>query len=345
MPAACGSAAAGRGAAARAALTALALPALAKKPAPEPQGEVVVVLPATRLAWFGVTLPASSHGKRLKPVLHTLLEERLLVDPETQHIVAAPDAQAIDDIVVSEGRLGRAPSPFSLHFDHREIGETLGYIVENRHIRIALLKAAAEERRLRLYSGLGAENLVVSDAAATMTLSDGTAITAKLAVAAEGRESPLRESQEIKTVGWEYAQTGIVVTVEHERPHKGVAYEHFLPTGPFAILPMTGNRSSLVWTEKTAIAKRLIALSEEDFTAEIVRRFGAHLGAVKAAGPRWSYPLGLLHAERYAAERLALPACGRAWILLGSRKNSKRGKCPKMPQNPTRQVHALLARF
>jgi 2-octaprenyl-6-methoxyphenol hydroxylase len=218
----------------------------------------------------------------------------------------APDAQAIDDIVVSEGRLGRAPSPFSLHFDHREIGETLGYIVENRHIRIALLKAAAEERRLRLYSGLGAENLVVSDAAATMTLSDGTAITAKLAVAAEGRESPLRESQEIKTVGWEYAQTGIVVTVEHERPHKGVAYEHFLPTGPFAILPMTGNRSSLVWTEETSIARHLISLPEPEFTAEIERRFGAHLGWVKPVGPRWAYPLRLQLARTYVKERFAL---------------------------------------
>lgn len=217
-----------------------------------------------------------------------------------------PDAQSIDDIVVSEGRLGRAPSPFSLHFDHREIGERLGYIVENRHIRIALLQAAAEEKRLTLFSGVGAESLETSDAAATMTLSDGTAIAAKLAVAAEGRESPLREAQGIKTVGWDYAQTGIVTTVEHERPHKGVAYEHFLPTGPFAILPMTGHRSSLVWTEETAIARRLIALPEDAFTAEIERRFGAHLGEVKPIGPRWAYPLRLQLARSYVKHRFAL---------------------------------------
>ena len=218
----------------------------------------------------------------------------------------APDAQSIDDIVVSEGRLGRAPSPFSLHFDHREIGERLGYIVENRHIRIALLKAAAEEKRLMLHSGLGAEKLDVTDADTTLTLSNGKTISARLAVAAEGRESPLREQQEIKTVGWEYGQVGIVTTVEHERSHKGVAYEHFLPTGPFAILPMTGNRSSLVWTEETAIARRLIALPDDAFTAEIERRFGAHLGEVRPVGPRWAYPLRLQLARSYVKHRFAL---------------------------------------
>ncbi len=195
------------------------------------------------------------------------------------------DAQPILDIVVTDGQLGRSASPFSLHFDHNEIGETLGYIVENRHIRQALLAAVAEEKRITFRPGLAAGEFSLGEGHASLGLSDGTIYASPLVVAAEGRESPLREAQGIKTVGWEYPQTGIVTTVEHEKPHNGVAYEHFLPVGPFAILPMTGNRSSLVWTEDVKEARRLIALDEDAFTAALALRFGAHLGAVKAAGP------------------------------------------------------------
>src|SRR6185437_14648047 len=108
--------------------------------------------------------------------------------------------------------------------------------------------------------------------------------------AADGRDSAMRDAQGIGIVGWSYPQIGIVATVEHSRPHNGVAYEHFLPSGPFAILPMTGNRSSLVWTEKDSLAPKILKASEMEFEAELSRRFGSHLGATKAAGPRWSYP-------------------------------------------------------
>ena len=215
-------------------------------------------------------------------------------------------AQPINDILVNEGTLGRGPSPFSLHFDHREIGEPLGYIVENRHIRQALLKGVAAEQRIRFLPGRSAASLAIGETRAALTLSDGITIEAPLAIAAEGRESPLREAQGISIVGWDYGQTGIVTTVSHERPHKGVAYEQFLPTGPFAILPMTGNRTSLVWTEETGEARRLIGLGESEFTAELVRRFGTHLGEVAALGPRWSYPLKLHLARAYAKDRFAL---------------------------------------
>ncbi len=217
-----------------------------------------------------------------------------------------PDAQPIFDIVVSDGALGRKPSPFSLHFDHHEIGETLGYIVENRHIRQALLAAVAERRQIAFLPGVAAGELVIDDAFATVTLSNGKKFASPLVVAAEGKESPLREAQGIKTVGWDYPQTGIVTTVAHERPHNGVAYEHFLPNGPFAILPMTGNRSSLVWTEKTAEARRLVGLDETDFTAALALRFGEHLGDVQPTGPRWTYPLRLHLARTYAKDRFAL---------------------------------------
>ncbi|HEY4265402.1 MAG TPA: FAD-dependent monooxygenase [Micropepsaceae bacterium] len=216
------------------------------------------------------------------------------------------DAQPIADILVNEGTLGHGPTPFSLHFDHREIGEPLGHIVENRHIRQALLAAVAADKRIALFPSASATGLTIGEERAVLSLSTGETIAARLAVAAEGRDSALREAQGIGTVGWDYGQTGIVTTVAHERPHKGVAYEQFLPTGPFAILPMTGNRASLVWTERTAEALRIVALPEAAFTAELIARFGNHLGAVVPVGPRWSYPLKLHLARSYVKDRFAL---------------------------------------
>jgi 2-octaprenyl-6-methoxyphenol hydroxylase len=216
------------------------------------------------------------------------------------------DAQPINDILVNETVPGRGPLPLSLHFDHREIGEPLGHIVENRHIRQALLAEVEAEKHIVFLPGTSVVELAIARERAQITLSDADQIRAPLAIAAEGRDSALREAQGIRTIGWDYGQTGIVTTVEHERPHQGVAYEQFLPTGPFAILPMTGNRASLVWTEQAAEARRLIALPESEFTAELVRRFGRHLGAVKPVGPRWSYPLRLHLARAYVKPRFAL---------------------------------------
>src|SRR5207245_9403954 len=139
---------------------------------------------------------------------------------------------------------------------------------------------------------------------------DGARLCARLVVAADGRDSPLRRAAGIRTVEWRYEQTGIVTTVAHQRPHGGIAVEHFLPAGPFAILPMTGNRSSIVWTEHAALAPRLLALPEAAFAAELRARFGGFLGAVEPIGPRWAYPLALLHAERSVARRL--PSVGEA---------------------------------
>jgi 2-octaprenyl-6-methoxyphenol hydroxylase len=216
-----------------------------------------------------------------------------------------PDAQPINDIVVSDGELGREAAPFSLHFDHREIGEILGYIVENRHIRRALLDGVTANG-VTFLSGVFVRALEVRDDGTVLSLSDGGTIETPLTVAAEGRESALREGQGIRSVAWDYPQIGIVTTVEHERPHNGVAYEHFLPTGPFAILPMTGNRSSLVWTEQTREGQRLLELDDAQFTSELRLRFGAHLGDVSPIGPRWSYPLRLHLARSYAKHRFAL---------------------------------------
>jgi 2-octaprenyl-6-methoxyphenol hydroxylase len=219
----------------------------------------------------------------------------------------APHAQPIHEILVTDGAIGRAASPFSLHFDAQEVGaNALGHIAENRHIRLALHEAVARTPKLQLIAPNAVKRVSVEGGFATATLADGQAVTASLVIAADGRDSPLRAEAGIGKVGWSYPQTGIVATVEHEKPHNGVAYEHFLPSGPFAILPLPGNRSSLVWTEAKTRAPALLALDEAGFNAELARRFGDHLGATKADGPRWSYPLSFHIARAFVANRFAL---------------------------------------
>jgi len=218
----------------------------------------------------------------------------------------APDAQPINDILVTDAGLGKSPSPFSLHFDHREIGRPMGVIAENRHIRRALFAAIARAKSIVLRSPAALTGLEDRGHVMAAELTGGEGIDAPLVVAADGRESPMREHMGIGTIGWAYPQMGIVATVAHEKPHNGTAWEHFLPSGPFAILPMTGNRSSLVWTEREDLAPAMMKLDEPTFDAEIARRFGAHLGATHAEGPRWSYPLRFHLARAYVKPRFAV---------------------------------------
>ncbi len=215
----------------------------------------------------------------------------------------AADAEPILEIRVADGA-----SRLFLHYDHRELGgdEPLGYIVENRVLRRVLIAHARALSALALLAPLSVEHVETSPLVATATLSDGRRLRARLVAAADGAASPLRRAAGIGTLEWRYRQTGIVTTVRHERPHCGIAIEHFLPAGPFAILPMTGRRSSIVWTERAEPARRMTALPDPAFAAELAARFGDFLGAVEPEGPRWSYPLMLLLAERYAAPRLAL---------------------------------------
>ena len=208
---------------------------------------------------------------------------------------------------ILEIRVADDSAPLFLHYDHHEVGEQpLGWMVEDRILRRALLARAAELPRLRHLAPLAVADVERSSAGALVRLADGRAIGARLVVAADGKNSPLRQAAGIRSVSWSYPQTGIVVTVRHQRPHEGVAVEHFLPAGPFAILPLTGNRSSIVWTERADLAPRILALPAPEFAAELGRRFGDFLGALEILGPHWSYPLSFLHAERYIDERLAL---------------------------------------
>jgi 2-octaprenyl-6-methoxyphenol hydroxylase len=215
----------------------------------------------------------------------------------------AAEAEPIREIRVADDI-----SPWFLHYDHRDLGidAPLGYIVENRVLRRGLIEAAQALPNLRLLAPLAVERVDASGFAVTASLSDGRRLQARLVAAADGAASPLRRAALIRTIDWHYPQIGIVTTVRHARPHHGVAVEHFLPAGPFAILPMTGNRSSIVWTERAELASRIAALPDDAFAAELAARFGDFLGAVEPVGPRSTYPLGLMLAERYAATRLAL---------------------------------------
>jgi 2-octaprenyl-6-methoxyphenol hydroxylase len=226
----------------------------------------------------------------------------------------APHAQRIEQILVTDGRTpsaaSRKPSAAFLRFDSSEIsgridGEPLGYLIENRRIRQALAQAVTE-KQIPVIAPMAAKALTVDAAGARLTLADGRVLSAPMAVSAEGRGSVLRRAAGIGEIGWRYGQSGVVATVRMQRPHEGVAHEYFLPSGPFAILPLTDNRASLVWTESTARGEALRNASPEAFHAHLMRRFGDFLGEVSIEGPTFVYPLSLSLAERMVAPRLAL---------------------------------------
>ena len=225
-----------------------------------------------------------------------------------------PQAQRIEQILVTDGTTpgaaSGAPPPFFLRFDSAEIadrsdGEPLGYLLENRHIRAALA-AAVRTAGIEVLAPARVATAVFGPRAAEVTLADGRVLTASLAVGAEGRGSVIRGQAGIGALGWDYPQTGVVATVRMARAHEGVAHEYFLPGGPFAILPLTGDRASLVWTESTARGEALRIARPEVFQAHLERRFGEFLGAVAVEGPVFTYPLSLQLAERLAAPRVAL---------------------------------------
>lgn len=227
----------------------------------------------------------------------------------------ASEAEPIRDIRVSDGA-----SPLVLDFDHRCVGdEPMGHIVENRAFRRALLRRVTPMAKVRLLAPVTVTSLNFDVGKVEVALDDGRKLGARLLVAADGRNSWTRHQVGIATTEWCYPQTAIVCTVEHARSHRGLAHERFLPAGPFAILPMTDertkqgqvrHRSSIVWTEHSARVPALLALDDVGFNRELARRFGDELGDVAVLGGRqggrWSYPLSLMLAERYVGDRLAL---------------------------------------
>ncbi|RDD63230.1 UbiH/UbiF/VisC/COQ6 family ubiquinone biosynthesis hydroxylase [Ferruginivarius sediminum] len=224
---------------------------------------------------------------------------------------AAAAAQPILDIRVTDGRVGRGPSALSLHYDHREVGEPLGHIVANQEMRKAQHRFLPTLDRLLHLAPMTVDRVIRRPGGVEARLGDGRRVRARLCCACDGRGSRLRQDAGIRTTQWTYPQAGVVATLEHEKPHRGVAYEHFLPSGPFAMLPMVDeppgtHRSSIVWTERRDLAQKAVKLSDRAFGQEVLRRFGTSLGDVRPVGPRFTYPLSGLHAERYIDRRLAL---------------------------------------
>lgn len=235
------------------------------------------------------------------------------------------EAAPIHDIRVSDGRVGEAASRLFLHYDVEEVagelgpepgGPAMGWIVENRVMRRALHRRAAELSTLHHIAPARVESAERGEGRATLVLADGRRIGAALVVACDGRNSPLRRAAGIAVTRWDYPQDGIVATLLHELDHEGVAHEHFLPSGPFAVLPLPDlppgagrglrHRSSLVWTERREVAEGVMRLDDAAFSREVERRFGDSLGRIEVAGRRWRYPLGLQLARRSIDRRLAL---------------------------------------
>jgi len=257
---------------------------------------------------FAVTVvdPALAHAQSKDPRASAIAAaaRRLFEAIEVWDAVAA-EAQPILDMVVTDSKLDDAVRPTFLTFGGEvEEGEPFAHMVENRHLIDALVgKAKAEGVDLRAGAVTGFEN---KDNRIEVTRAGRDTISARLLVGADGARSLIREQAGIPTHGWNYDQSAIVTTVAHERDHHGRAEEHFLPAGPFAILPLTGKRCSIVWTESAREAERIVSLPEDEFHAELEKRFGLQLGDLKVAGPRRVFPLGLFTARSFIGERLAL---------------------------------------
>ena len=217
-----------------------------------------------------------------------------------------PEAQPITEMIVTDSRAANPVRPVYLTFDGEVApGEPFAHMVANKVLNGALRRRAGK-LGIDIIEGVAVQSFEAGVAGVTIHLADGTSLGARLLVAADGVNSRLRDMAGIKTVKWEYGQSGIVCTVAHERPHNGRAEEHFLPAGPFAILPLTGNRSSIVWTERTADAERLVGSDELIFESELEQRFGLKLGELRVEGTPRAWPLGLTLARAFVAPRFAL---------------------------------------
>jgi 2-octaprenyl-6-methoxyphenol hydroxylase len=245
----------------------------------------------------------------------------------------AGEAQPILDMVVTDSKLQDVVRPSYLTFGGEVApGEPFAHMIENPVLVDALVRRARADGVTLVAAAVTAfdphpdpppfrgredsthghpppergRNVVGVSSRVDVTLSNDETISTKLLVAADGARSAIRGAAGIRCIGWSYDQAGIVTTVAHERDHQGRAEEHFLPAGPFAILPLKGRRSSIVWTEEKREAARIVALPDDGFHAELEKRFGLKLGEITVAGPRRAYPLGLSMARSFIGERLAL---------------------------------------
>ena len=219
----------------------------------------------------------------------------------------AENSTPLLEIRISDGKPGTGPGPFVLEFDHAEIDEgPMGYMVEDRFLSRALEGAVEAHPRVTVLSGETVVAQAVEGSTATVTLASGRTLSARLIVGCDGRASGTARRAGIDRWGHDYGQTALVCAIAHQHPHNGVAHQFFMPPGPLAILPLTGNRSSIVWSETHAAAEAINALAESDYLDVLRPRFGDFLGEIALAGTRFTYPLGLSLAQSFVAERLAL---------------------------------------
>ena len=217
----------------------------------------------------------------------------------------APKSQPILKVEAAQGQPGEGAGPFHLSFDSAEIEEgPVGHMLEDRFLYAALL--AAMQGKVTHLPGRQVTGQAVQPGQVVVTLDDGRTVTARLLVGADGRGSGVASRAGIKRRGWGYGQTALVAAVDHERPHHGTAWQYFTPSGPLAILPLPGNRSSIVWSEPDDTARAIAALPDDAFLDVLRPRFGDFLGAISLAGPRFSYPLSLSLADSYVVPRIAL---------------------------------------
>ncbi|MBS1302376.1 FAD-dependent monooxygenase [Loktanella sp. SALINAS62] len=218
----------------------------------------------------------------------------------------ADDAQPMLDIKVTDGRAGEGASPWMMHFDHAEIEEgPMGWLVQDRHLRPALL-GALDRDGITHVTGRTVVSQQIEQAGVSVALDDGTTCSARVLVGCDGRSSGTARRAGIGRTGWDYDQRALVCAVEHDLPHNGIAHQFFMPGGPLAILPLTGNRSSIVWSEKASRATAAMELDDDAFLDVLRPAFGSFLGDIRLAGQRFTYPLGLTLAHSLIAPRIAL---------------------------------------
>ncbi|UWR95922.1 FAD-dependent monooxygenase [Phaeobacter inhibens] len=235
------------------------------------------------------------------------LASQRLVDQIGVWSQVADKAQPMLDIKVTDGRVGQGPSPFFMHFDHAEIEDgPMGYMIEDRYLRRALRSAMEDNAAITLVDEQTVVAQQVDTSGVTVTLASGDTLRAGMIIGADGRRSGTAARAGIKRTGWDYGQTALVCAIQHEKPHHGIAHQFFMPPGPLAILPLPGNRSSIVWSERSSKAQSIQALGEVDYLTALRPRFGDFLGEISLAGDRFTYPLNLTLANAFVSDRLAL---------------------------------------
>ncbi|MEJ2118584.1 MAG: FAD-dependent monooxygenase, partial [Alphaproteobacteria bacterium] len=230
----------------------------------------------------------------------------------------AGEAQSVTGIDITDSRLESAKREPLVHFNTLLGGDDpAAFIVENNVLRRALMEAVSEHSDISVFAPDTVAGVTLSEGGARVTLGGGQTLSARLVIAADGRRSAVAKMTGFKTLEWDAGQAGLVTTIAHEKPHEGRAVQHFLPAGPFAVLPMTGNRSSLVWTERLDEARRIMALDESAQLAEIEMRMGDDLGRLSLAGKLFCYPLAMTLVRDFVRPRMALAgdaAHGLHWI-------------------------------